>query len=431
GDRDVFAVVGPLGQGHLGPLDRREQPQPPGRRARAGAVHRIARRGRRGLCRLHVHRRHPARADLRLPAERRPAGRDHGTYRRGHHRGRGSRPAPGGRLPGRRPARSRPRFPPDALCRQRPVAAADRAQRRGRRRPECHEHAGADRGFPPRGHRGTAFPPCAATARAGLRAARGAAGAQPAAPGPLRPDDAWFPRLPGGHEPGDARHRLAGGRQAAAGGGSVVAAAAAACPGGLDVFRRRAHGPSARAGAQAMSMPSRGLLSPFPKVHDVYVGKVLLGTVLLTWAVLLGLDVVIGGLMSELDDIGQGDYGFGQALLYILYTVPRRAYALVPTAAVIGTLTGRGQLATTAGLAALRALGLSRRRLGLAVAMALAVLTALMVLNGETLAPWGQRSADALKASARSPDMIVARYSGLWAREGNIFLNAGGGEERK
>ena len=172
-------------------------------------------------------------------------------------------------------------------------------------------------------------------------------------------------------------------------------------------------------------------LRPFPKLHDLYVGRILLGTVLLTWVVLLGLDLVIGGLMTELEDIGQGDYGFGQALLYILYTVPRRAYTLFPTAAVIGTLMGLGQLATTSELTALRALGLSRRRLGLAVAMALAVLTALMVLNGETLAPWGQRSADALKASARSPDMIVARYSGLWAREGNIFLNAGGGEERK
>ena len=194
----------------------------------------------------------------------------------------------------------------------------------------------------------------------------------------------------------------------------------------MDVFRRRAHGTAAPAGAPVVSR-----LLPFPKLHDIYVGKVLLGTVLMTWAVLLGLDLVLGGLMTELDDIGQGDYGFAEALLYILYTVPRRAYTLFPTAAVIGTLMGLGQLATTSELTALRALGLSRRRLGLAVAMALTVLTALMVVNGETLAPWGQRSADALKASARSPDMIVARYSGLWAREGNIFLNAGGGEERR
>ena len=73
-------------------------------------------------------------------------------------------------------------------------------------------------------------------------------------------------------------------------------------------------------------------LLPFPKLHDIYVGKVLLGTVLMTWAVLLGLDLVLGGLMTELDDIGQGDYGFAEAVLYILYTVPRRAYTLFPTA---------------------------------------------------------------------------------------------------
>ena len=170
-------------------------------------------------------------------------------------------------------------------------------------------------------------------------------------------------------------------------------------------------------------------MTPFPKRHDLYVGRVLLTTVLLTWAVLVGLDFVIGGLMPEIDDVGTGDYSFSTALVYVIYTVPRRAYFLFPTAAVIGTLMGLGQLATTSELTALRALGLSRRRLGLAVAMTLAVLTALMVLNGETLAPWGQRRADALKASAKSPDLIVAQYSGLWAREGNTFLNAGSGED--
>src|SRR5690606_26338285 len=154
-------------------------------------------------------------------------------------------------------------------------------------------------------------------------------------------------------------------------------------------------------------------MSAFPRVHDVYVGRVVLGTVLATWAVLLGLDFIIGGLMPEIGDIGQGNYTFGSALVYVLYTLPRRAYFLFPTAAVIGTLMGLGQLAATSELTALRALGLSRRRLGLAVAMALAVLTALMVVNGETLAPWGQRQADALKATARSKDLIVARYSGL------------------
>ncbi len=167
----------------------------------------------------------------------------------------------------------------------------------------------------------------------------------------------------------------------------------------------------------------------FPKIHDIYVGKILFGTVLLSWMVLLGLDTVLA-VVSEVSDVGKGDYTFAKAVVDILLTVPYRAYNLFPTAAVIGTLMGLGQLAASSELTALRALGLSRRRLGLAVAIALSVLTALMVLNGETLSPWGQRRADALKASAKTRDMIVAQYSGLWAREGNTFLNAQTGQDR-
>src|SRR5690606_4523522 len=263
---------------------------------------------------------------------------------------------------------------------------------------------------PARDHRPGALPDRAAAAGPGLRAAGGAAGPQFAAADPVRQRGDRLPRLPGGHGPDAAGHRLAGRGQAAARRRPVVAGAAVAGAGCVVRLRRR---PTA---AAALAQEPR--MKPFPKIHDVYVGRVLLGTVLLTWAVLVGLDFVIGGLMPEIDDIGTGDYDFSTALVYVIYTLPRRAYFLFPTAAVIGSLMGLGQLAATSERTALRALGLSRRRLGLAVAMALAVLTALMVVNGETLAPWGQRRADALKASARSPDMIVAQYSGLWAREG-------------
>lgn len=170
-------------------------------------------------------------------------------------------------------------------------------------------------------------------------------------------------------------------------------------------------------------------MSPFPKLHDLYIGRVVLGTVLLTWMVLLGLDFIVGGLVPQIGDLGKGDYNFLTALTSVSYTLPRRAYTLFPTAAVIGSLMGLGQLAATSELTALRALGLSRRRLSIAVALSLALLTALMMLNGETLAPWAQRRADAVKAAAKSKDLIVAQYSGLWAREGDLFLNAQTGQE--
>lgn len=168
-----------------------------------------------------------------------------------------------------------------------------------------------------------------------------------------------------------------------------------------------------------------------PMRFDFYLGRAVLGTVLLTWAVLVGLDVVIA-LSGEFKDVGKGSYTFGHAVAWVAYTVPRRAYTMFPTAAVIGALMGLGQLAATSELTALRALGLSRRRLALSVAVSLSILTGLMVVSGETLGPWAQSRADALKSSAKwNADMSVARYSGLWAREGDTFLNAQTGEEQQ
>lgn len=171
-------------------------------------------------------------------------------------------------------------------------------------------------------------------------------------------------------------------------------------------------------------------MKPFPKIHDLYVGRTVLGTVALTWAVLAGLDVMLG-LVSEFGDIGKGKYGLAEAFAYMALSVPRRAYYLFPYAAVIGSLMALGQLAATSELTALRALGLSRRRLGLAVAGALALLTTLMVINGESIAPWTQQRADALKSGAKSGNTVMAQYSGLWAREGETILNANGGQERE
>ena len=166
-----------------------------------------------------------------------------------------------------------------------------------------------------------------------------------------------------------------------------------------------------------------------PRLHDLYVGRVVLASVLLTWAVLLGFDLMMA-LSGQLGDLGKGSYDFPTALAVVAYSAPRRAYTIFPYAAVIGSLMGLGQLASTSELTALRALGLSRRRLSASVAAALAILTTLMVINGETLAPWAQLQADQLKLAAKTNNVAIARYQGLWAREGDTFLNAVDGEER-
>jgi lipopolysaccharide export system permease protein len=170
-------------------------------------------------------------------------------------------------------------------------------------------------------------------------------------------------------------------------------------------------------------------MRPILRLHDLLVARVVIGTILLTWAVLTGLDLVLA-TVDELRSVGQGRYGMFEAVTYIAHTIPRRLYMMFPTAAVIGSLMGLGQLAASSELTALRALGLSRKRLAASVALPLLVLTGLMMVNAETLAPWAQRSGDVMKSAARSNDMMVAQFSGLWAREGDVFLNAQSGRER-
>jgi lipopolysaccharide export system permease protein len=165
-----------------------------------------------------------------------------------------------------------------------------------------------------------------------------------------------------------------------------------------------------------------------PKLHDYYVSRIVIVSVLGTWGVLLGLDVVLA-LAGEFGHVGKGSYTVNHAIAAIALTIPGRAYTLFPTAAVIGALLGLGQLAGSSELTALRALGLSRRRLSASVALALALLTLLMVVNGETLAPWGEERGQAIKG-LRNKDLVVDQYSGVWAREGDMFLNARSGEEK-
>ncbi|MDI1254233.1 LPS export ABC transporter permease LptG [Thermomonas sp.] len=165
-----------------------------------------------------------------------------------------------------------------------------------------------------------------------------------------------------------------------------------------------------------------------PKLHDHYIARIVIVSVLGTWGVLLGLDVVLA-FAGEFGSVGKGGYTINHAIASIGLSIPWRAYNLFPTAAVIGALLGLGQLAGTSELTALRALGLSRRRLTVSVAFSLTLLTLLMVANGETLAPWGEERGQSIK-SMRNTDMVMAQYTGLWAREGEMFLNARSGEQK-
>lgn len=160
-----------------------------------------------------------------------------------------------------------------------------------------------------------------------------------------------------------------------------------------------------------------------PLLADRLVATHVLTPLLAVWAVLVGFDTITA-LAGELGNMSGDDYGFTHILVYALFTLPRRAYTLYPTAAVIGALLGLGAMAASSELTALRAIGLSRTRISAAAAVVIVVLTVLMALVAESIGPAGEQYAQSHALQARGSDIGSVRGSGLWAREGSTFFNA-------
>ncbi len=166
-----------------------------------------------------------------------------------------------------------------------------------------------------------------------------------------------------------------------------------------------------------------------PRLHDRLVARAVLASLAVAWAVLVAFDAILD-FSNQLGDIGKGSYNLGHAVLYILCTIPRRAYELFPTAALIGSLLGLGSLAASSELTALRAAGISRTRISLGALGGLALATVVMMASAETLGPWGEQTASAIQISAKSGDLMVGKGGGIWARDGNDVVNARGGAKR-
>lgn len=162
---------------------------------------------------------------------------------------------------------------------------------------------------------------------------------------------------------------------------------------------------------------------PLIKRVDRLVGLSVLGAIGLTWLVLVSLDA-LRIFVGELNAVGAGHYSLTSAVIYVLLTVPRRLYDMFIYAALIGSLLGLGALANSAELTALRAAGMSKLRICASVGLCLAALTLLVVLLGESLAPWGERRAQALMLAAKSSEVALARGGTLWARDGDSVIGA-------
>jgi len=160
------------------------------------------------------------------------------------------------------------------------------------------------------------------------------------------------------------------------------------------------------------------------RILDLYIGRVIASTTFITLAVFISVSGIIK-FVEQMRAIGRGDYDLAHAALYVLYYVPRDVEVFFPMSALIGGLIGIGMLASNSELIVMQAAGLSRLDIIKSVMKTAVLLIIVSMAIGEWLAPSGEAKARQIRAQAISGGSLIASKNGVWAKDGDYFVNIG------
>lgn len=158
------------------------------------------------------------------------------------------------------------------------------------------------------------------------------------------------------------------------------------------------------------------------KILDRYIAREVLQGFGLVFAGLILLFAFFD-LIHELNDLGRGHYTVGRMFVFVLLAMPAHAYELIPISALIGTLYGLSNLSLHSEVTAMRASGMSKLNLGVALARVGAVLVVLSFLIGELVMPLSESAAQQWRLSALNSLVATQFRSGLWVKDEKSFVN--------
>ncbi|MGD9097712.1 MAG: LPS export ABC transporter permease LptG [Desulfobacterales bacterium] len=163
------------------------------------------------------------------------------------------------------------------------------------------------------------------------------------------------------------------------------------------------------------------------RIHtiDYYIGRNTLQGVFL---VLAGLLILFGflELLSQLNDVGKGQFRLSDAFVYVALTLPRQAVILMPISALLGCTISLGVMADNNELTAMQSAGISVRRIGLSVASASIVLMLISIFVAEYIAPPLDQYARLQRSQARYGKTVLVSKSGFWVRQDRFFIHVAG-----
>lgn len=157
------------------------------------------------------------------------------------------------------------------------------------------------------------------------------------------------------------------------------------------------------------------------KLVDRYVGQMAILGILVVWAA-MSLLAITFNLLNELRAT-TGDYGPLQAFWFSFMTLPRTAYQMFPSSALIGALIGVGGLAAGNELVAFRTAGVSRLRIAGAALAGTLLLTLGVMVMGEWVAPVAEQQGRAYRLGKIIDQAIVGGDHGMWIRDGDQIVN--------
>lgn len=158
-------------------------------------------------------------------------------------------------------------------------------------------------------------------------------------------------------------------------------------------------------------------------ILDRYLWKSVFVGLIMAWFALTVL-VIFFDFINESGDLNENYSGL-QAFIYLLYSVPNRLYELFPTAMLLGTLLGLGNLASGSEFIAMRAAGISIVNIIISVLKLGVFLVVAVFLLGEFVVPKTDLAGRNFKSSLQNKNIVMVSGASLWVKDQDRIFHIG------
>ena len=158
------------------------------------------------------------------------------------------------------------------------------------------------------------------------------------------------------------------------------------------------------------------------KILVRYLAKSVISATALTTVIVTAL-LFIMTLLGEFKNVGEGDFGFAAAIVFVLFRMPNELYQFSPMLILLGCIIALSILSSHRELAVMRASGFSMQRIiGSVVGAAFAIIISISLV-GELTGPTLSHHAEVHKENLQNAGQSVVTAAGVWMHVDNNFIH--------